>query len=128
MVCRHVYLDALNIEHIACSINGISVVVIYRSPRYSITLFIQHLRKLLQEMNSNSKAVFLGDFNEDLQKGTTIQSCFESYGYKQIVSSPTTEGFTLLDHVYVKNITCTANIIPTYFSYHEAVGVTFVNT
>ena len=47
-------------------------------------------------------------------------------GYKQCVTDATTEGGTLLDHIYVKNIDYVQiQISPTFYSYHEAVIIHF---
>ncbi|VDI54290.1 Hypothetical predicted protein [Mytilus galloprovincialis] len=51
-----------------------------------------------------------------------------SKGFRQLVSSPTTEGGTLIDHVYVKGCLDTqVAIIPTYYSYHEALKIVIPN-
>ena len=47
-------------------------------------------------------------------------------GYKQHVDTATTENGTLIDHVYSKGMNALeAEVIPVYYSYHEAIKVLF---
>ncbi|VDI68671.1 Hypothetical predicted protein [Mytilus galloprovincialis] len=73
----------------------------------------------------SERVVVIGDFNQDILKGScTVLSFMLSKGFRQLVSSPTTEGGTLIDHVYVKGCHDTqVTIIPTYYSYHEALKI-----
>ena len=67
----------------------------------------------------------MGDFNQDiLQKQSTVAQHMNNNGYRQIVKRATTEKGTLIDHVYVRgHLPVTAAIMPTFFSYHEAIQV-----
>lgn len=80
-------------------------------------------------MSDYDKIIFLGDFNEDLTDGNSrIKACFETHHFLQKVHGFTTERFSQLDHVYVHGeFECLASIIPTYFSYHEAIGLSLSN-
>ena len=44
-------------------------------------------------------------------------------GFKQLITFVTTEGGTLLDHLYVKGIDIEVSLVPVYYSYHEAVRI-----
>ena len=117
-----------NIEFIVCCLDGITIVVIYRSPRYKASTFVENLKKLLLNLSNYDKIIVIGDFNENNEKDKSIDSCFKRYNYVQRVKTYTTEGFTILDKVYVKNVNCNIELIPTYYSYHEAIGISFVNS
>lgn len=71
--------------------------------------------------------IIMGDFNENLLSTTkSTPELMEENGYHQLVTFPTTENWTLIDHVYT-NIPLTQLQIlplPTYFSYHEAITLT----
>ncbi|XP_041482326.1 uncharacterized protein LOC121429412 [Lytechinus variegatus] len=120
-----------NLEFIATLISShISVVVavVYRPPSYNIKSFCQSLANLLNELNkSGTKCIITGDFNEDLLKGTSqIHQLMCTNGYTQHVLHATTENGTLIDHVYSKGIdSLKTEVIPIYYSYHEAIKVNF---
>ena len=47
-------------------------------------------------------------------------------GFSQLITFPTTEGGTTIDHVYVYGIQqneINVSLLPTYYSYHDAVIV-----
>lgn len=118
-----------NIEYIAFEIMGVAVVLIYRSPSYGLPLFISNLSKLMGELESAGfpRLLFMGDFNDDVNNNTpsSLQQFFQLHDYSQLVRFPTTLNHTTIDHVYAKNVNCNVEVIPTYFSYHEAIGVHF---
>ena len=68
------------------------------------------------------------DFNENLliKKKTPLLDLMSSYRYTQIVTKPTTDQGSLLDHVYINevNICHTVDILDTYYSDHDAVLLT----
>ena len=69
----------------------------------------------------------MGDFDEDvLHKNSQVKKSMDNHGYRQCVSVATTERGTLLDHVYVRNMNDVhVAVVPTYYSYHEAVIIHF---
>ena len=76
-------------------------------------------------MNSRKGGkIIMGDFNENVFKSTTILQLFQKYGYKQIVTTATTDEGTLIDHVYVKGISVDIDVMPTYYSHHNALYIT----
>ncbi|ESO93420.1 hypothetical protein LOTGIDRAFT_175575, partial [Lottia gigantea] len=129
--CNIIRLGQLNIEHVACNIpdKNISVIVIYRPPKYRLELFMPQLERLLTELQeSGYHYIIMGDFNQNLLEGhSSIKDCFQEFRFKQLVTESTTEGNTILDHVYMssginlKRVKIT--IVPTYYSYHEAVNI-----
>ena len=70
----------------------------------------------------------MGDFNDNLldSHSHVIDKLMQEQGYKQCVQDATTENGTLLDHVYVRGLDdIVTTVIPTYYSYHEAVKIKF---
>lgn len=62
--------------------------------------------------------------NEDAKMQGPIQSFLESMGFMQIVQFYTTEGGTILDHVYVTDpLEACVHKMSLYFSYHEAIEI-----
>ncbi|XP_053179094.1 uncharacterized protein LOC128362380 [Scomber japonicus] len=104
------------------------VAVIYRPPSYPMSLFKEHLGKLLDWLHpkSNNIAV-MGDFNDDLLKSSSVCKLLTDKGFVQLVTQATTEQGTLIDHVYVNTsdyeVEC--EVVPAYFSDHEAIVCSF---
>ncbi|XP_076132870.1 uncharacterized protein LOC143114916 [Alosa pseudoharengus] len=107
----------------------ITLVVIYRPPSYPMTVFKHHLGNLLNLLSKmGDNIVVMGDFNEDSLKSNSLINFMATKQFTQIVSEPTTEAGTLIDHVYVKHTcmyTVIAKVMPVYFSTHEAILCTF---
>ncbi|XP_063436532.1 uncharacterized protein LOC134717961 [Mytilus trossulus] len=121
-----------NLECIVFKITSknIFVATVYRTQRYNLGKFLENMEMLICKLEDLSeKIVVIGDFNQDILKGgCTVFNFMSSKGFRQLVSSPTTEGGTLIDHVYVKGCLDTqVVIIPTYYSYHEALKIVIAN-
>ncbi len=122
-----------NIEYIAFQIISnvsLTVVVIYRPVSYVLREFISNMKNLVNELHKvSNRCIIMGDFNEDILKINSTQSSsivnmMSEHGYKQCVVYATTEKGTLIDHVYVRGIeSVQCDVIPTYYSYHEAISV-----
>lgn len=107
---------------------NVSIIVIYRPNVYPLNKFHQNLDMLLKVLlKMTGHKIIMGDFNENLLSTTkSTPKLMEENGYHQLVTFPTTENGTLIDHVYT-NIPLTQLQIlplPTYFSYHEAITLT----
>ena len=117
-----------NIEGIAVKILSpeIVLVTIYRPSCLNASKFLMQVRKVIEHfMTSNSNLVFVGDFNEDSISGGPIKTFMIEHGFQQLVNFFTTEGATILDHVYVVNsLHAQVKKVPTYYSYHDAVLLT----
>ena len=136
MYCTdNVAYEIINVPHVnmECLVYSfvsynIVLVIIYRPPSYPISLFKQHLGKLLDWVDPLSEDIaVIGDFNDDIFKSSSIAQFVISRGYVQLVTQATTENGTLIDHVYVKTVEygVEAVIVPTYFSDHEAIVCRF---
>ncbi|XP_063400159.1 uncharacterized protein LOC134684781 [Mytilus trossulus] len=117
-----------NLECIVFKIpsRNVFVATVYRTQRYNLGKFLENMETLICKLEDLSeRVVVIGDFNQDILKGScTVLSFMLSKGFRQLVSSATTEGGTLIDHVYVKGCHDTqVTIIPTYYSYHEALKI-----
>ncbi|XP_071486145.1 uncharacterized protein [Diadema antillarum] len=125
-------LHVSNLEYITFAVTCPSslISVIYRPPRYDKKTFCEKLNRLLIELQQRSrKCIVIGDFNENLRQGSSdlcVHKLMCSYGYQQHVLDATTEGDTLIDHVYSIGIDALhTEVIPLYYSYHEAVRIQF---
>ncbi|XP_062622277.1 uncharacterized protein LOC134283815, partial [Saccostrea cucullata] len=100
-------LPQKNIEGMAvelCEENTV-LIIIYRPSQLSVRVFLDGLQKVLDYFKEQfSKCIILGDFNEDAKCKGPIQELIESKGFQQKVNFSTTEGGTILDHVYVPEL------------------------
>lgn len=86
--------------------------------------FIQSLKEVLDFLKtSDQSSIILGDFNEDAKTDGPLQRFLREQQFRQVVSFSTTEGGTILDHVYVSSAIQIGGVhrLPTYYSYHDAV-------
>ena len=75
--------------------------LVYRSPSVPITTLLTTMSSILQSLNSSMPNIILGDFNEDLlaKSDLRLPNFMSTYGFSQLIRSPTTDYGTLLDHV-----------------------------
>ncbi|XP_078582369.1 uncharacterized protein LOC144865469 isoform X1 [Branchiostoma floridae x Branchiostoma japonicum] len=124
-VVTQVSADCMPVKHL--------IVAIYRPPNVRKDSFISSLEKLLGHLSAveRSNTVILGDFNENLMSSENkmILSFLMQNGFKQLIESPTTERCTLIDHVYISQLSAVVKhgVIQTFYSYHDAVYCTLCN-
>ncbi|XP_069378951.1 uncharacterized protein [Paralichthys olivaceus] len=103
------------------------IAAVYRPPHFSFERFLPNMSNLLDSLAimNHQPVIVCGDFNEDLlSKGKkTIHELFHSRGYTQIITAATTQGQTLLDHIYVSqpHMCLQSGVLQTYYSYHSPV-------
>lgn len=103
------------------------IATVYRPPDYPLNMFLANMQLLLDSLDlmGCQPIVVCGDFNEDLLSGgkKAIKEMFVSRGYSQLVSGPTTEKQTLIDHIYISRPeSCVqSGVLHTYYSYHQPV-------
>ena len=119
-----------NLECVIFIIPDINLVVvtIYRTQKYQIGKFLGNLNCLIEDISKLSeRMIIVGDFNQDiLKEEKSVLNFMESKEFKQIVLDATTEGGTLIDHVYIRNCADVhIKILPTYYSYHDAIEIKF---
>ena len=117
-----------NVEGISVKILSpeIVIVTIYRPNCLNESKFLANLLKLINYFKTSYRnLVFVGDFNEDAISGGPIKTFMIDHGFQQLVNFFTTEGATILDHVYVVNsLQAQVKRVSTYYSYHDAVLLT----
>lgn len=90
-----------------------------------------NLELLLKQLDDKMEdKVVMGDFNENLYSpNVSTLRLMQRYGYQQWVDFPTTENATLIDHVYtkLKLSKIQTKLLPTYYSYHEAISINISN-
>ncbi|XP_062609123.1 uncharacterized protein LOC134270887 [Saccostrea cucullata] len=126
---RQIDISVPNIEVVAFVFQeNISVFTVYRPSSLIKDFFISSLEQLTNFIKRECEnCIILGDFNENAVDDTgTIQKFLNDHGFKQLVTFPTTEGRTIIDHVYVYGLQeyhIDVSLLPTYYSYHEAIIV-----
>ena len=102
------------------------IVVLYRSPNVPLQALTATLSTLLNYvLTANMPTLVLGDFNENIlsQPSSSIVSLMSNHGYTQLVTSPTSNKATLIDHVYYNrpDSDTIVEVHDTYYSDHDAV-------
>ncbi len=127
-----------SLEHMALSICDLQsgrrtiIIAIYRPQALPVDFACNQLAILLKNLPQSNRTILIGDMNEDANKQGTrqLQSFLKNFGFMQLIDQPTTIGANgaTLDHIYVKSestMPSGSGVIPTHFSYHEAVYVTY---
>ena len=103
----------------------IILISVYRPPSFSICTFSKEMDQIIRLFEGIDMCV-IGDMNEDVlnTKNTTCCSVFKSRGLHQIVTKPTHDSRTLIDHVYTtKTLRAKSDVTDCYYSDHDFVLV-----
>ena len=105
---------------------SLQIAMVYRSPSVPQQVFTPVLSRLLRHVSiCTTPCVILGDFNCDILNNlnSSVTSFMYSFGFRQLVTVPTTAQGTLIDHVYYRGIPDSAvvHISDTYYSDHDTV-------
>ena len=102
------------------------IICVYVTPSASKTVVGQLLAKYINQVACvTDKVLIVGDFNEDLldgEQGKVICNSLSDLGFEQLISKPTTDYGSLLDHVYSRKIdNIEVDIQDAYYSDHDKV-------
>ena len=101
------------------------IMSVYRSPAYHICDFAKTMTKIFKEFKG-MKTCVVGDINEDILLTSEKQgySMFCAEGFKQVVTKPTCDSGTLIDHVYVfTSLKVDTDVSDCYYSDHVLFSV-----
>ncbi|XP_066268348.1 uncharacterized protein [Branchiostoma lanceolatum] len=105
----------------------IQLCVVYCKPPVKQSILLQDMLTLVNTMDNTTPIMICGDFNVDLQvidNSPLLLQTMVNLGFRQLVSDPTTDYGSLLDHVYInRHLHATANVIDCYFSDHDIISV-----
>ena len=115
----HCELVAVKISH------PIELILIssYHPPYTSVSTYTEEMSEIIS-LFDDMQLCFIGDFNEDilLTQDTTFCTMIRSKGLKQMVSKPTHDSGTLIDHVYATyDLKVQTDVCECYFSDHDYV-------
>lgn len=118
-------LTQINVEAIAVKLlkEDILLLSVYRPCITKMSTFLRSFKNVLDLLKTgNQNNIILGDFNEDAKTDGPLQRFLRDQNFRQLVSFSTTEGGTILDHVYVSSSMQIDSLhrLPTYYSYHDA--------
>ena len=119
---ERIFFPINNLEYIAFRTKDTLLITLYRPSSYNIVHFLNTLTELLNLVSLwKLPCMIFGDFNQNiLNCSSSVKSFMETNGFQQIVKKATTDTGTLIDHVYCRGMDVTVTIIPTYYSYHQA--------
>lgn len=109
------------------------ITITYKPPNQNLKSYLMKMDAIMKHLpHLNIPTVIMGDFNVNLLQQSddqkTILQFFRHYGFRQIVTMPTHNTGSLLDHIYC-NFQIPTNIIPTnhatYFSQHSFIQIIF---
>ena len=93
------------------------------SPAYHMCDFAKTMTRILKEFRY-LQACVVGDINEDILLTSEKQCCsmFCVEGFKQVVTKPTHDSGTLIDHVYMSNsLQVDSDVSDCYYSAYDHV-------
>ena len=103
---------------------ALHVLCAYKKPDMSTSAFAERIIAYILHHANTGQCIITGDFNSDIIQGksSAILDRLMACGFTQHVQSPTTDGGTLLDHVYTRNVHVSAcEVADCYYSYHDTV-------
>ena len=130
LTVNHILIEALGVTLLLPNGNLIHIVLVYRSPYVPIGEFMCFMTETLSQMNiSDIPCFILGDFNEDLlvKPNSPLLTLMACYGFSQLVTKPTTNNGSLLDHIYTNKSSDFFQLFisDTYYSDHDIICCSF---
>ncbi len=101
------------------------IIAVYKRPQQMTAQLLSLLSTYLECIPYETvPTVILGDFNNNLllpDHSTVIVRFLENRGFKQIVTQPTTDSGSLLDHIFINfpEASPAVDIVDTYYSDHD---------
>jgi len=101
------------------------IIAVYKRPQQLSTSFLSFLSAYLDSIPYKTvPTVLLGDFNNNLlspDHSTLIIQFLQIRGFKQMVTQPTTDSGSLLDHIYINfpDTIPTVDVVDTYYTDHD---------
>ena len=93
-------------------------------PSTPIDVFMNHMLVIIAQFHHIPTCV-VGDFNEDVSITSNTHCCamFTSQGFKQMVSKPTHDSGTIIDHVYISQTinTMQTDVADCYYNDHDLI-------
>ena len=100
------------------------VISVYRPPSTPIDVFMNNMLDIIAQFQ-NVPTCIVGDFNEDVSITSNTPCCtmFRLQGFKQMMSKPTHDSGTIIDHVYVSHTlnTIQTDITDCNYSDHDCI-------
>ena len=100
------------------------VISLYRPPSTPIDVFINNMLDIIAQFQ-NVPTCIVGDFNEDVSITSNTCCCtmLRLEGFKQMISKPTHDSGTIIDHVYVSHTlnTIQTDVTDCYYSDHDCI-------
>ena len=99
------------------------IISAYRPPSTPICVFTQEMSEIITLFEDMPICV-MGDFNEDILLTQEKHCCtmFQSKGFRQIVTKPTCDSGTLIDHIYTNTkLSVKTDVSDCYYSDHDYV-------
>ena len=118
-------LEACGVQILAGS-KPVRIITVYRKPTSNVSDFLKSLERCLRALDMSVETYVCGDFNIDLTREVNhnIITTMNALGLRQVVTSPTTDYGSLLDHVYTNARECMVKVRDCYFSDHDYVILT----
>ena len=100
------------------------VISVYRPPSTPIDVFMKNMLDIIAQFQNVSTCI-VGDFNEDVSITSNTYCCtmFKLQGFKQMISKPTHDNETIIDHVYVSHTlnTIQTDVTDCYYRHHDCI-------
>ena len=98
------------------------VILLHRPPSTPIDVFTKNMLHIITQCQ-HVPICIVGDFNEDVSITSNTHCCTTliSQGFQQMISKPTHDSGTIIDHVYVSHTlnTIQTDVTDCYYSDHD---------
>ena len=120
---------SLEVVNILVNHHQICIIAVYRRPQLPLTTFLPLFTDYLRHLPlSDIPTIILGDFNENVlssSHASLLSRFMSSHGFSQLLTVPTTDQGTLLDHIYYNRSDAQpgvvqVDVVDTYYSDHNA--------